>query len=299
MQYLSKLSKYIGLLKDSDRFHVLAIVGAPGFAKTVTTRETLHQLGIIYHLAGSYSTPLALFNLMQTVKAGEILVLDDTSGVLSSPLALSILNAASWPGAGADGQRHVKWTSTTERAPVSEFVFQGKMILIANHMPESPPARAFVNRALNYQIKITPEQVPALLLEAAASKKHFDNQRVAKSVAIFLGDLAPQFTPGKISLRTLELGYEFALRHSDDEEWKELLLNALPAADIEKQSPSDVVLRLSLSGRKVKDQIEEFTKETGLGRRRFFYLRERLSLASSVRSQAARSAASRGHLERQ
>ena len=42
--------------------------------------------------------------------------------------SVSILNAAAWPTAEQGSRRHVQWTSTTDKAAVSGFDFEGKII---------------------------------------------------------------------------------------------------------------------------------------------------------------------------
>jgi len=215
LKYLADIKRFIHLLVESERFHLFTVMGAPGWAKTHGTRTTLAELGVNYQLLGSYATPLALFNkLAEDPK--QTLVIDDCAGVFHNPQAMSILNAASWPSAEAEGRRRVIWTSTTEKAVTDSFDFQGKIIVLTNFIPETPQAKAFISRALHYRIEIDHESIGSHLREADKSKAHYPETKRALEVASFLSSHAHYHEPGKISLRTLDLGYELAALDPDN-----------------------------------------------------------------------------------
>jgi hypothetical protein len=279
MRYVAEIRRFVELLLLSERFHALVIIGAPGWAKTHTTRTILAEKGVPYRLLGSYSTPLALFNALAEAP-DKLVVLDDTAGVFNNTQALSILNAACWPGADSGGSRRVIWTSTTEKAVLDGFDFRSKLIVLTNHMPQTPPAQAFINRALNYQIEITCDLVGDLLAEAAASTVHFADTRRAQDVAAFLAEQARLHDPGKISLRTLELGYEFATL--DPKGWRDLLVKALPKPVPSRRAPEQLVVELAGSAMKVEEQASRFCQVTGKSRRSFFYIRDRLGLTGKI-----------------
>ena len=289
MRHTEKISYYISVLAKSEKFHLLVVVGAAGWAKTATTKRTLESLGIDYDLLGAYSTPLALFNKLCEVP-DQTLVIDDTSGLFTNMQSLGILNAACWPGAGRSSKRTVKWTSTSEKAFSDSVDFEGKIIVLANAMPQSPSARALINRALHYQIKIEPEDIPRLILEAVEEARHFPDKDLARAVARFIGSEAPNYDASRISLRTLELGYEFA---SHGQDWKEHLVStftpkpqesALSKADKPDYQQTqvkvkDLVLDLEASSMPVKDQLLEFQRQTQLSERTFWNKRNALGLA--------------------
>lgn len=107
MQHIADITEYVKILLKSERFHVLVVMGAAGWAKTTTVRQVLGEIGVSYRLLGAYSTPLALFNTLHdvAVSESEVLVLDDVAGVFSNSQALSLLNAASWPSANGPANR--------------------------------------------------------------------------------------------------------------------------------------------------------------------------------------------------
>lgn len=286
MRYLDQIKRYIEILLASEKFHLLCISGAPGWAKTHTTRKVLQEAGATYCMLGSYSTPLALYNHLCEFPE-SILVIDDTAGLFYNPQALSILNAATWPGIAQNGHRVVTWTSTSEKVSEPSVEFGGKIIVLTNFFPDTPQARAFINRSLHYQIRLNGDLIAELLL-AAANSSHFDDNETAATVAKFLGDRAKSYSSNHkgqcpISLRTLEMGIEFA--KSDPEGWHSLIENALPlpldSSEKTSQEISDpmIVRNLDQSGMMIEQQFEEYQRQTGKSRRAFFYHRKRLGLS--------------------
>ncbi len=267
----------------SEKFHLLCISGAPGWAKTHTTRQFLSDLGTNYRMLGAYSTPLALYNHLSNFPH-DISVIDDTAGLFYNAQALSILNAATWPGVTKGGKRVVTWTSTSEKVAVPSFEFHGKIIVLTNFLPDTPQAKAFINRAMQYNIRLSGDQVADLLLYAAKSG-HFASTYCAVQVAKFLGAKAREYAQSgarcPISLRTLEMGVEIA--ENEPESWQELLESAIPGVapalkGVAVKSSMDVLKSLGQSGLKISQQFAEFHQATGMSRRSFFYQRKKLGL---------------------
>jgi len=280
LKHVDEIRRLIKVLLASDRFHVLIIQGPPGWAKTHTTREVLTELKVPYDLLGAYSTPLAMFNKMAENPSGKI-VIDDSAGIFYNPLALSVLNSASWPGAGSSSSRHVKWSSTTERASCESFDFLGKLIILTNSLPESPQVNALLNRALPYRISITGDEVGDALIAAASNASHLDNKDRALMVAEFLKEKSKVFDAEKISLRTLEQGYELA--SVDNDGWRDLLMSLLPKQNSKKMTDEEIIHQLVNSGLKVEEQVHRFCQCTGKSRRTFFNLKGRILPETEVR----------------
>jgi hypothetical protein len=285
MDYLNDIKKIIRILMRSQKFQLLCISGAPGWAKTHTTRQFLGELGTTYRMLGAYSTPLALYNHLSNFPH-DVSVIDDTAGLFYNAQALSILNAATWPGVSKGGKRVVTWTSTSDKVAVPSFEFHGKIIVLTNFLPDTPQAKAFINRSLQYNIRLSGEQIADQLLLAAKSG-YFASTYCAVQVAKFLGAKAREYKqPGArcpISLRTLEMGIEIA--ENDPESWQELLESAIPGiapAPVKgttTQSSADILESLGQSGLKVTQQFVEFQRTTGKSRRAFFYQRRKLGLS--------------------
>ena len=80
LRYLNDIKEFIQLLLVSERFHLLTVMGAPGWAKTHSTRATLQELGVEYSLLGSYATPLALYNKLAEDHR-QTIVIDDCADI--------------------------------------------------------------------------------------------------------------------------------------------------------------------------------------------------------------------------
>lgn len=284
MKHVTDITEYLKILLQSERFHVLVVKGTAGWAKTTTIRVVLGELGIKYTLLGAYSTPLALFNTLHEVNTSDsdVLVLDDVAGVFGNSQALSLLNAASWPSAEYNATRWVQWTSTTEKSVVEGFDFRKKLVVLTNYMPQLPQAKAFINRSMHYEIELNQSLVDELLHQAAQSQKYFSDTLRATEVADFLTQQARLLEPGRISLRNLEMGYEFATINPTG--WRELLSKVLPKAAVAPSTPEQIVLQLNESFLKTEEQAARFSQLTGKSRRTFFDLKKKLGMTTQRRS---------------
>lgn len=275
MNYLSNIQKFVELLVRSQKFHLLCISGAPGWAKTSTTRQTLTALVAPFEMLGSYTTPLGLYNHLFNFP-NSITVMDDTFGLFSNPIAISILNAATWPGMSTSEKRIVSYTSTSELVAAPSFEFTGKIIVITNSFPSNPQTKAFLSRSLHIDLHITANSIGEHLL-AAANSGYFSEQDTAIKVATYLGERSKLFRNSidcPISLRTLEIGIEIA--RTNPLEWIELLGNMLPVRQSDTSSnhlsnSKNALVGLINSSIPVQQQVEEYIRITGKSRRSFFY----------------------------
>ena len=218
---------------------------------------------------GAYSTPLNLYNFLFE-NSDKFVVIDDTSGLFIDSASMAILKAATWP---QGGKRTIRWGSTSSRAATNEFDFTGKLIMVCNSFPATPDGEAIKSRSFVRPILISAMEAKKLLREAAADKTWYKNTKVATEVAEFLiGRLNDQMV-GKISYRTLHMGYELAKDHP--ESWQDLLLPTIPSGG---EDPVRLVKSLAKKKIKVKEQLRIFEETTGLKRRSFFKYRSDLNL---------------------
>ena len=272
MKHLDDIAALVGTLMQSSRFHALVIESPPGWAKSTTIDKVMAGLGLSYSGLGSYSTPLSLYNALGKDPAA-IVVLDDCAGVFGDPIATAILKAATWASSGTSGARRVSWRSSSDRVSTPQFDFTGKLILLSNTLRRDSETESFLSRTLCYRLSLGTEKVAEMLREAAVSNVFYDDINVASRVAEFLIAYLPRCNHEKVSLRTLQMGYEVA--RSNPENWMALLPNLLP-----KVSIPEVVVELNGRNLTVEDQAREFVRVTGLTRRNFFNHRRRLGLTA-------------------
>jgi hypothetical protein len=267
LNHFDAIRELVDVLILSDEVHVLALESAPGLGKSSTIEAALQVMGARYRSVGSYSTALHLYNTLSTALKNEILILDDCAGLFTNDVSMAILKGATWASAGHGGERRVKWGSTTSLKAVDEYSFQGKLILIANHIPRGEDNRAFLQRAMHLKVDLSDKELAQLLTEAANSEKHFEDVTLASEVSSYLVKNLSRYNSSEINIRTLRKGYEIAKLKPDS--WQTLLEKILP-----KTSPDDIVRQLQKSSMSVVEQAKEFTRVTKMSERSFYYHRK-------------------------
>lgn len=274
MKHLDDIRLLIKTLRESRTFHALVIESPPGWAKSTTVEKVLKEIGEPFQTLGAYSTPLFLYNAL-CANPGGLLVIDDCAGLFTDTSAMSVLKAATWASAGSGGQRRVAWNSTSERVKQAEFAFSGKLILLSNSLPSGKEIEAFLTRTLHYVISAGFQEWCNLLRQAAQDKAYFENTAIAVGVADYLTQLAEKSDFRKLSIRTLQLGYELAIASPDN--WRSLFEKLLP-----NNNASTLVQALDRSGDSVQNQFRSFHDATGLSERTFYYYRNRIKTNAAL-----------------
>jgi len=272
MNHIQDIECLIKTLVQSPRFHALVVESPAGWGKSSTLERTLNSLKLPYHAIGAYVTPLALYNAL-IAHPKDILLLDDCAGLFGDPIGMAVLKAAAWASAGTQGERMVKWNSTSERVSQAAIAFSGKIILLANSVPQGRDIRAFLSRTLYLQIRFDGEQAAQMLEEASKLIAYFEDQKIAQRVAEFLGERARNGGLQSINLRTLQMAYDLA--RTNPENWEKLLGKLVP-----DRNPKAILEFLAHSNLPVEEQSREFSRMTGLSRRTFFNYRDRLMVSS-------------------
>lgn len=272
LNHIEAIKRLLLTILASERMHALIIEGPPGWGKTTAVEDALRAAGLAGVHLGSYSTPLHLFNFLHDNSRNTV-VIDDCAGLFNDQSSMAILKAATW----SQGQhRKIRWGSTSGKAFVDEFSFEGKLVIVCNSFPATADAEAVKSRSFLYKINIDPPSAKALLKKAAANQTLYPDNQKAAEVARFLVQKISASSVQQISYRTLQMGYELA-RHNG-EQWHELLELMVVAPP---EDPKKLVRRLSRRGLSVKDQFRIFERTTGLKRRTFFKYRRELNVSKS------------------
>lgn len=256
-------------VQASDKMHALIVEGPAGWGKTTAVDEAMKHAGVIAVHLGAYSTPLNLFNFLYE-HSDKFIVIDDCAGLFNDQSSMAILKAATW---GQSKGRVIRWGSTTSKAAIDEFVFNGKLIVICNSFPATPDAEAVRSRSFPFRVDMTIIRAKELLIKAAADKTWYPDTKKSQAVAKFLSSRMTDSALTQISYRTLQMGYELA-KHNGDQ-W-EILLNAMIISSPE--DPKKLIRKLAKQEMKVKDQLQRFEEVTGLKRRTFFKYRKEMNL---------------------
>lgn len=266
MQHVKDIENLITILLASKKFHMLAITGAPGWAKSYTVQSVLESINRPYINGGSYVTPLGLYNLLHQ-NPDEVILLDDTGGLLQSDIGLSILNAATW--SVGSNPRLVKWTSNSKSVDVPCYAFNGKIIALANRWSRAGQMETVISRSLHYQINVDADFVKSTFKNIATQPHNGYDVQSVEEASDFLLSLESTHDISRFNLRTLDLALDYL--SSGIPNWRSLLAKSLP-----RPSDSDVIGSLSRSGAPIKEQLRSFQELTGKSRRTFFNLRKSL-----------------------
>ncbi len=281
MKHVETIKAFIKTLMNSESFHALVVQSPPGWGKSTTIDLALGGLAVDAVAAGSYATPLHIYNTLCR-HPDSIVVFDDCAGLFSDQKSMAILKAATWQSSGhsatAQNSRRIAWGSTSDKAEQPSMDFSGKLILLTNVVPAGKETEAFLSRCLSYRISIGDDEVKQMLLSVAASSTHFPKSELALDVARFLIADSTRADLTKLNLRTLKMGYDLAATHADA--WRELFVHLLPR----KSEPSDLISQLLQSGLSAKEQEAKFISTTGMSRRTFFNQKKRLGLTRPYQS---------------
>jgi hypothetical protein len=239
MSHIIAIGQLISSCLKNTKRHAIIIDGPPGWGKTTTVERSLEDRLIKAAYLGSYATPLHLYNFLYE-NIDSVVVIDDCAGLFVDTASMAILKAATYSARG--GERLVKWGSTSTKALVPEFSFNGKFIMICNSFPNTADGDAIRSRSFLWPIQISPDEGRQLLLEASRDKKWFDDPKTAKEVAAFLGAYLTEESVWQISFRLLENAYDLALDHPNS--WRDLILPQLPK---KKVDPEQLVRKRSIS----------------------------------------------------
>lgn len=254
------------LIKATEMFS-LVIVGQPGTGKSFVTQECLMERGMAetrdFIVISGFITPLEFYKLAYDFK-DKLIVVDDTESVLANEDNLNMLLHMTWSN-GA--RRRVTYASSTTKLDGRElyFDFNGKVIILTNHLPRRLKSAAFDSRTYTYS-HIIPRETRLEMMETIARRTC-----VPLEIVDFIRNSTTEDTPN-VDFRLLTKLKE--LYTTNNERWKELGLKIMRTTDEE----SLLVIELAASKRTVGEQFNEYKKRTGHGRTCFFNKRKALGL---------------------
>lgn len=269
------LQQHFGMIKDlattvaSSNLSMCLIYGKGGFSKSYSTLEALNSMGKQpnkdYFVVTGHVTNLSFFKILYEHKEkDQILVLDDISlSTLKQPLFSAMLKSAGW---SASGTRTIQWHSTSklleQESIPSSFIYEGKIIILANSLPESEEFEAVKTRALCREISLKYEEIKKVFY--ALCKLHYaglsDEEKI--EVCDFLFSELSAFHDN-LQLRLLIQSLE--IRRTQGARWKEIvkhLINLSPEARALKEAVNFSTER--------ETQAHRYWELTGQSRSTFF-----------------------------
>jgi hypothetical protein len=190
-------------------------LGSHGLGKTTITLKTLRKSGAKFVFHSGISTPLALYNYLYEHRDNEIIVFDDCTGIINNPNALSIILSALW---GATDTRIINWNTTKDNLSIpTSFIFNSRIIIITNKMPQAYYSNVVLSRCLTYQMKMSYNEILGLMGEIGE-----------KEVVDYIADNSSPATKN-FDLRLLRKAEKF--RKYDKKKWKDLIKPMLDDID--------------------------------------------------------------------
>lgn len=93
LKHLDDIRVFVDVLLASKTFHALVIESPPGWGKSSSITQILKEKNLRSECINTYSTAYHLYNSLRS-SPEALYVIDDCSGLLSDPVALSVLKSA-------------------------------------------------------------------------------------------------------------------------------------------------------------------------------------------------------------
>lgn len=247
-------------------------LGKQGQGKSTITIQTLLKEKANFVYKQGYMTPLQLYIHLYENKDNKILVFDDVAGLISNTYSLSLILSALW---SATDKRKISWNSTSGKLEIpTEGIFNSRIIFIANKIPNNEYAELVMSRCLSYEINLNYRQMILMMTEIAKlpHKRLKPEQRI--EIVEFIKENTDETTKD-FDLR-IQRKMENLYLYSKGK-WKDYALALLNKKD-EKLA---LVKKLLLTFDYVKDMLNEWNKQTGLGRSSFFNYKGKLGLQTA------------------
>jgi len=225
------------------------LFGKQGQGKTTIVLKTLEEEKANYIYHSGISTPKALYEFLYENREGKVIVFDDCAGLINNLYAVSILLSAMW---SATEKKVITWNSTKSTIP--KFIFNSRIIVIANKLPKTDYADVVLSRCLVYNLNLNYSQIINIMY-AIGNGEIVDYIRENSSEATKHFDLR--------LLKKAEKFYAY-----DKENWRELIKPMLE---------TDEELQLILSGLKDKDWCER----THLSRATYYRYKQSLKVSQN------------------
>jgi len=118
-------------VRDSE-MHLQIVAGPPGIGKSYEIVDTLNATvgDRGYEVISGKSSAIEVYNTLFNNRTGVVLF-DDCDSVFDTSEAVNILKAATQVN-HKTGRRDVRWNTNTKLVEVTDFTFEGKVIVITN-----------------------------------------------------------------------------------------------------------------------------------------------------------------------
>jgi len=246
MDTYETLKQYLEFSKHNPSTSSIIIKGRGGVGKT---HMVLEALGSDCLYINGHITPKDVYNCLKENSNSNI-VFDDVDSLLFNKTVLGLLKSATYPN--LNNKRIVQYFSSTEKDSEQAFNFEGKIFMLCNVTPANHDFEAIKGRSL--YIEFNPSN-------ADVFKQIMSSAECDKEVIDFLFNLFGESKP--FNFRHYSKAIEF--KKHFPESWKELVVPLFTQKD-----KFSTLQELFKSKKSVKEQIDEYMKETGKTKRSYF-----------------------------
>lgn len=245
-------------------------LGGCGLGKSYITRQTLAKEDVRFIESRGVNSPLGFYQFLYENNSKDlVLVFDDVSGLIDNPNAYSILLGVLWEGLAS-------WNSTTTKLKIpKQFIFKGRIIIIANRLKgefnEFARSNADVvkSRCLTYRIELNREEKIKMMYSIAKQEHKGLSEKERVRIVDFIKENTSHATDN-FDLRTQHKIENLFLY--DSKNWKELAKPLLPTNKVYEYM--EYCLKNNNS---IKEAQKEWCEETGKGRRTFYTIKKEIS----------------------
>lgn len=257
-KYYKNYYEHIEAFLKNQKVNGFFIIGNAGIGKTFNLLKYLKEKGLKFELVKGHYTNLSFYKTLYENRENSILVIDDVITLANDKEKVSLLLGA------LDDSHMCMWNSTsplTADLPRS-FSFTSKIFILANEFNEKNEfLKALKDRCIYYELSFSKQEIIEMLYILAKSKSY------PLEIVDYIKELSENNVIKNLSLRLLDKLYTYY----DNPNWKELVQDI-----IEIDEAENLVYELMKSGKPVKEQVKEFIEKTGLSRRTYFRIKEKI-----------------------
>jgi len=262
-QHYFVLQEYAKLLVQADKIFGLLVEGSTGRGKTFQILNSVLGLGLKLNedfvVLTTYVTPLEFYHFCYANK-DKLIIVDDVPQLFNDRATIGVILSFLW---SATAKRTVEWHSTTNKLKVPpQFNPQGKMIIVANRIPEA--IATVKSRCLNYNIEFTHSEILELIYEVCKVS------HIPMEIADFIRDNTDMTTSDDVMNLRLPIKLNEIYKHNK-ERWRELC-----KAQLNCDKEIIILKEILFSGLSKAQQIKEFYERTGRHRSTFYRWKERI-----------------------
>ena len=284
----SNNTKYIDLTKyfytienslkatlESKTINSILLLSEGGFGKSTQVEKVLKENKTTYKIIKGYSTPLQLYHILYEHK-DKVIVFDDCDSLFQNKRAVSLLKSAM----DTKDNRIVQYNTTSKQLDAKpEFIFNGKIIICANDIPDNRDVRAVLSRCYIPDIRFNYNTKLEIIKVILHSPYHTLTTTDRKIIWRFVKKYSNEATIINLrTIRKLQDLYLYCKKHRKD--FEKVAMNELPM-DENLKYYYEAMSQKSLT---MRQRVIFFTTLSGLSRATFYRIHRKVSKSQELKN---------------